>query len=467
MEDGILEMELNKIIETSNNNITITDEKGIILRSNQEHWAIYDMQPDTYIGTSVYQLEKEGLLSPSINAIVLKEKKFTRIMQHTRTGRVVMSTGYPLFNKEGHLVRVISYSQDQTEIWKLQEQYEELQRKVKGYQTEVEDLREKELGHHSFIARSNQTQQILKTIQNVAKTDATILFLGPSGVGKSTFARALHNQSNRIKEPFIEVNCSTIPESLFESEIFGYEPGSFTGGNKQGRQGLIEQADSGTLFLDEIGELPLALQAKLLKVLQEKKIKRIGGKKERLINFRLIAATNQDLEKMVNEGKFRLDLYYRLNVIPIQIPSLLERKEDIPILIQHYLQKTNDKYQTLKKLHPSTYEVLTHYEWPGNIRELENLIERLILTIDEPAIYPKHLPLAITGAVEQNEDSSSFSIEQELNGKQDLKKTLEKIEIQLIAKAYKQCKTTYEMADYLGISQPSVIYKLKKYKEHL
>jgi transcriptional regulator with PAS, ATPase and Fis domain len=467
LEDGMLEMELNKIIETSNNNITITDEKGIILRSNREHWAIYDMQPDTYIGTSVYQLEKEGLLSPSINAIVLKEKKFTRIMQHTRTGRVVMSTGYPIFNKEGRLVRVISYSQDQTEIWKLQEQYEELQRKVKGYQTEVEDLREKELGQHSFIARSNQTQQILKTIQNVAKTDATILFLGPTGVGKSTFARALHNQSNRIKEPFIEVNCSTIPESLFESEIFGYEPGSFTGGNKQGRQGLIEQADSGTLFLDEIGELPLAMQAKLLKVLQEKKIKRIGGKKERLINFRLIAATNQDLEKMVNEGKFRLDLYYRLNVIPIQIPSLLERKEDIPILIQHYLQKTNDKYQTLKKLHPSTYEVLTHYEWPGNIRELENLIERLILTIDEPAIYPKHLPLAITGAVEQNEDFSSFSIEQELNGKQDLKKTLEKIEIQLIAKAYKQCKTTYEMADYLGISQPSVIYKLKKYKEHL
>lgn len=462
----MLEMELNKIIETSNNNITITDEKGIILRSNREHWAIYDMQPDTYIGTSVYQLEKEGLLSPSINAIVLKEKKFTRIMQHTRTGRVVMSTGYPIFNKDGHLVRVISYSQDQTEIWKLQEQYEELQRKVKGYQTEVEDLREKELGHHSFIARSNQTQQILKTIQNVAKTDATILFLGPTGVGKSTFARALHNQSNRIKEPFIEVNCSTIPESLFESEIFGYEPGSFTGGNKQGRQGLIEQADSGTLFLDEIGELPLAMQAKLLKVLQEKKIKRIGGKKERLINFRLIAATNQDLEKMVNEGKFRLDLFYRLNVIPIQIPSLLERKEDIPILIQHYLQKTNDKYQTLKKLHPSTYEVLTHYEWPGNIRELENLIERLILTIDEPAIYPKHLPLAITGTVEQNEDFSSFSIEQELNGKQDLKKTLEKIEIQLIAKASKQCKTTYEMADYLGISQPTVIYKLKKYKEH-
>ncbi|MBV7504414.1 sigma 54-interacting transcriptional regulator [Bacillus sp. sid0103] len=457
-------MELNKIIETSNNNITITDEKGIILRSNPEHWAIYGMKPDSYIGTSVYQLEEEGLLAPSINAIVLKEKKFTRIMQHTKTGHIVMSTGYPIFNQEGRLVRVISYSQDQTEIWKLQEEYELLQRKVKGYQTEVEDLREKEIDHHSIIAKSNQTQQILKTIHNVAKTDATILLLGPSGVGKSTFARTLHNKSTRNKEPFIEVNCSTIPESLFESEIFGYEPGSFTGANKQGRQGLIEQADSGTLFLDEIGELPLAMQAKLLKVLQEKSIKRIGGKKERLINFRLIAATNQDLEKMVGEGKFRLDLFYRLNVVPIQIPSLHERKEDIPILIQHYLQKTNDKYQTIKKFHSSTFEVMTHYEWPGNIRELENLIERLILTIEEPTIYPNHLPLAITG--EQTEDSTSMAIEKEVNGTHDLKKTLEKVEMQLIAQAYKQCKTTYEMADYLGISQPSVIYKLKKYKEH-
>lgn len=169
-------------------------------------------------------------------------------MQHTQTGHVVMSTGYPIFNKEGLLVRVISYGQDQTEILQLQEQYEQLQRIVKGYQTEVEDLREKELDYHDMIARSNATKQILKTIHNVAKTDATILLLGPSGVGKSTFARSVHNQSNRKKEPFIEVNCSTIPESLFESEIFGYEPGSFTGANKQGMQGLIEQADSGTLF---------------------------------------------------------------------------------------------------------------------------------------------------------------------------------------------------------------------------
>ncbi|MGE7648648.1 sigma-54 interaction domain-containing protein [Peribacillus frigoritolerans] len=467
MYDDMLEEELNKIIETSNNNILITDQDGIILYSNPKLWEIYGMKSDSYIGTSVYQLESEGLLAPSINAIVLKEKKAKRIMQETKTGHVVMSTGYPIFNKEGHLVRVVSYGQDQTEILQLQDQFEQLQRKVKGYQTEVEDLREKELDNHYLIARSNETKHILKTIHNVSKTDATILLLGPSGVGKSTFARAVHDQSNRKKEPFIEVNCSTIPESLFESEIFGYEPGSFTGANKQGRQGLIEQADSGTLFLDEIGELPLAMQAKLLKVLQEKKIKRIGGKKDNHINFRLVTATNQDLKEMVSQGKFRLDLFYRLNVIPIQIPALHERKEDIPLLIQHYLEKTNDKYQKYKKIHPSTYEVLTHYHWPGNIRELENLIERLILTIEEPIIFPEHLPQSITGQVEPPEDSTFLAIEQECVENFNLKKTLENVERQLIAKAWKKCKTTYEMAEHLGISQPTVIYKLKKYKKYL
>ncbi|MFF2853630.1 sigma-54 interaction domain-containing protein [Peribacillus sp. NPDC058002] len=467
MYDDMLEEELNKIIETSNNNILITDQDGIILYSNPKLWEIYGMESDSYIGTSVYQLVSEGLLTPSINAIVLKEKKAMRIMQETRTGHVVMSTGYPIFNKDGLLVRAISYGQDQTEILQLQDQFEQLQRKIKGYQTEVEDLREKELDYHYLIARSNETKHILKTIHNVAKTDATILLLGPSGVGKSTFARAVHDQSNRKKEPFIEVNCSTIPESLFESEIFGYEPGSFTGANKQGRQGLIEQADSGTLFLDEIGELPLAMQAKLLKVLQEKKIKRIGGKKESHINFRLVAATNQDLKEMVSQGKFRLDLFYRLNVIPIQIPALHERKEDIPLLIQHHLQKTSDKYQKFKKIHPSTYEVLTHYHWPGNIRELENLIERLILTIEEPIIFPEHLPQSITGQIEQPEDSTFLAIEQDCEENFDLKKTLERVERQLIAKAWKKCRTTYEMAEHLGISQPTVIYKLKKYKQYL
>ncbi|TQR16157.1 sigma-54 interaction domain-containing protein [Psychrobacillus soli] len=462
MEDLIL----NKIIETSNNNITVIDSEGIIVHSNPEHWVNYGMKPGTYKGTSIYDLEKEGLLAPSIGAIVLNEKIKKTILQHTKTDRVIMSTGYPVFDEKEELLFVVSYSHDQTEILELQQQYEKMERKVKGYQTEVEELREKEFEQNGIIARSSAAQHILKTIYNISKTDATVLLLGPSGVGKSTFARILHSHSNRKKEQFIEVNCSTIPEGLFESEIFGYETGAFTGANKQGSEGLIEQADGGTLFLDEIGELPLSMQAKLLKVLQEKKIKRLGGKKERTINFRLVTATNQDLEKMVQEGRFRLDLYYRLNVIPLQIPSLEERKEDISYLVQDCLQKFNSAYNVKKRIHPSTYDVFTNYNWPGNIRELENLMERLILTIEDEVIYPTHLP-ANFNTFQTNSSFSLDNIEQPLKVTNNLKEILENTEIQIILKALKKCKTTYEMATYLGISQPTVIYKLKKYKNKL
>jgi transcriptional regulator with PAS, ATPase and Fis domain len=460
----MLKLELDKIIETSNNNITITNEHGIVVRSNPNHWTMYGIEADAYIGKSVYELEKNGVLSPSINALVLKEKKVVRILQQTKSGRVVMSTGYPIFNQEGKLVRAISYSHDQTEIVKLQEQYEQLQSKIAGFQTEVEELREKEASHHPILFRSSIMQQIFTTIQRVAKTEATILFLGQSGVGKSTLARYIHDQSDRHKEPFIEVNCSTIPETLFESEMFGYEPGSFTGAQKGGKKGLIEQADQGTLFLDEIGELPLSIQVKLLKVLQEKKMTRVGGKDERHVNFRLITATNQHLKKMVEEGHFRLDLYYRLNVIPIDIPSLKDRPEDITILLNHYLQLMNEKYNATKKLHPATYDLLIHYEWPGNVREMENLLERLILTIEDSVILPEHLPSELQGNMKAE---PSYRFEKEMVEKKSLKEALEEVEIQMISKAFKQCKTTYEMAEVLGISQPSVMYKLKKYKDRI
>jgi transcriptional regulator with PAS, ATPase and Fis domain len=461
-----LELMLAKIIETSNNNITITDEHGIIVRSNPTHWTMYGLPADAYIGKSVYELEESGVLSPSINALVLKEKKEVQILQHTTSGKVVMSTGFPIFNKEGRLVRAISYSQDQTEIVNLQKQYEQLQSKMAGYQTEVEELREKEASHHPILFRSATMQHIFTTIQRVAKTDASILFLGESGVGKSTLARYIHDQSERHKEPFIEVNCSTIPETLFESEMFGYEPGSFTGAHKSGKQGLIEQADQGTLFLDEIGELPLSIQVKLLKVLQEKKMMRVGGKKERHVNFRLITATNQPLKQMVDAGTFRFDLYYRLNVIPIRIPPLVERPDDIAILLQHYLQLINGKYKVEKKLHATTYDLLVHYDWPGNVREMENLLERLVLTIEDQVILPLHLPIELqqnrTDAVEY-----PLSFESKVVEKKTLKETVEEVEIEMIARAYQQCKTTYEMAEHLGISQPSVMYKMKKYKDRL
>ncbi|WP_286230857.1 sigma-54 interaction domain-containing protein [Neobacillus mesonae] len=459
---SVTEMILEKIIETSNNNITITDGEGIILYTNLDHWTVYGDDPQSYIGKSIYDLEEQGILSPSITALVLKEKKPIQIMQHTQKGKVIMSNAFPIFNEKGDIIRVISYAIDQTEISNLQDQYEQLEKKLKGYQTEVEELRGKE----ETLYRSKEMEHIAKTIQRLANTDATVLMLGESGVGKSMFARKLHTLSHRENEPFIEVNCSTIPQSLFESEMFGYESGSFTGAQKQGKQGLIEQARNGTLFLDEIGELPLSIQAKLLKVLQEKKFIRIGGHKERHVDFRLVTATNKNLEEMVAKGEFRLDLYYRLNVIPLHIPPLRERKEDISLLINHYMKLLNRKYETQKKLHPSVYEILLTYKWPGNVRELENLIERLILTTEDTIIRQNSLPTYTLHAAEATEDDTAL-IEHFMIEEQDLKTVMERVEKWMIAKAYKECKSTYEMAKHLGISQPSVIRKLKKYKESL
>jgi PAS domain S-box-containing protein len=452
---------LNKIVETSNNNITITDKHGIILNSNPAHWSLYGMDANHYIGKSVLELEDEGILSPSITASVINNQKPVQILQQTRTGKVIMSTAFPVFDEKGNMSNIISYAQDQTEIKNLQDQYERLQRKIKIVQTEVQELREKEYGKDGMIIRSKQMTQLMKTISRVAQTDVTVLFLGESGVGKSALAHTLHNQSHRSKEPFIEVNCSTIPESLFESEMFGYDAGAFTGALKDGKQGLIEQADGGTLFLDEVGDLPLSMQVKLLKTLQDKKIMRVGGKKEKKIDFRLIVATNKDLSEMVEQKRFRSDLFYRLNVIPVQIPPLRERLEDIPLLIQHYYEKLNLKYNLNKQFHSSTYDHLLNYSWPGNIRELENVIERVLLITEGTTIYPSDLPKVIkeTGHVNhltqdpENDDSK----------KQSLKQALEQLGVQILTNAYNNCKSTYEIADALGISQPSVIYKFKKY----
>lgn len=461
MQNSREKMLLDLIIETSNNNITVADNKGFIVYSNPDHWSIYGITPEQYKNKTVFELQDEGILDPSITVMVLKEKKRMEIMQSTITGKVFMTIGYPLFDDNGRLLFVVSYSQDQTEITNLLSQYEQLERKLKGYQTEVEELRGKE----GILYRNKEMEQIVKMINRVAKTDAAVLLLGESGVGKSLFARQLHHHSDRHKEPFIEVNCSTIPVSLFESEMFGYETGSFTGAQRQGKQGLIEQAHNGTLFLDEIGELPLAVQVKLLKVLQEKKFMRLGGNRERHVDFRLVTATNQPLEEMVQEGTFRLDLYYRLNVIPIHIPPLRDRKEDIAFLINHYLNLINDKYTAQKKLHSSTYDILIQYSWPGNVRELENVIERLVLTTEETIIYPGSLPSSVLGQRESGGKDALLVFEHSISESYNLKTVLEKVEKYMFSRAYHQCKSTYEMAKLLGISQPSVIRKLKKYKD--
>ena len=259
----------------------------------------------------------------------------------------------------------------------------------------------KNIGRDFIIGDSQGIRDVFGVIEKAAISDSTVMIFGESGTGKELIARALHQNSKRVSKPFIAVNCGAIPHELLESELFGYEKGAFTGASHT-RIGRLELADEGTVFLDEIGDMPAALQVKLLRVLAEQEIDRLGGNKPIKVNIRFITATHRNLEESIKEGKFREDLYYRLNIIPIAIPPLRDRKSDIPLLVQHFLKKCNaTQGQQAKVISDETIHMLTNYSWPGNIRELGNFIERMVVLSVGNNITPKDLPEKVLGEVPQ------------------------------------------------------------------
>ena len=325
---------------------------------------------------------------------------------------------------------------------------------MEKYTAEIEELRSKSLDIEGIVGKSSASQDILRTISRISRFDANVLLTGESGVGKTKFAKLIHGKSKRARGPFIEI----IPENLLESEFFGYERGSFTGANKEGKIGLIELAQNGTLLLDEISELSLNMQVKILKVIQDKTITRVGGAKEIQVDFRLIAATNKNLQTLIKENLFREDLYYRLNVITINMPPLRERREDIVPMAAYFLDKFNNSYQLDKVISREVYDIFMNYSWPGNIRDLENTIERLVLTSEEDIITKKQLP-------------SNIEIEADLSVKNinesKLKDAVEEVEKRLITNAYQRYKTTIGVAEALGISQPTAVRKIQKFCKNL
>jgi transcriptional regulator with PAS, ATPase and Fis domain len=316
-------------------------------------------------------------------------------------------------------------------------------------------------GEGDFVAGSAEMQQVIELAMRVARTDSTILVRGESGVGKEVLTRIIHRNSTRKNKSLMKINCAAIPENLLESELFGYEPGAFTGATKKGKVGLIELANQGTLFLDEIGEMPLTLQAKLLQVIQERTFYRVDGTKAIAVDIRIITATNRELEKLVEEKKFREDLFYRLNVIPITIPPLRERKGDIVPLVGRFLDKFNKKYQMDKKISNDAFGYLLRYRWPGNIRELENMVEQLVVITPVDLIEPQHLPGYIHNLPNPIDKHDKVTVP----GVVSLSEAMEEVEKQLFLSAYEHCKNTYQTAKILGVSQPTVVRKLKKYKQ--
>lgn len=449
---------VDDILEAIHEDLLITDGSGKVLKVSATFEDTYGIREDEAVGQTVYELEKKGVFSPSIIAEVIKAEERITMQQKTATKRDILVTATPIYDENHRMKLVVSFSRDITEMLDLQKRYSTLESKIKKYTDEIKHLRKDAAQGDRVVWNSAAMQRILDTIEKVAVFDANILFLGASGVGKTMLAKIVHQNSPRRDGPFIDINCAAIPENLLESELFGYEKGSFTGASTLGKVGLIELANGGTLLLDEISEMPQNLQAKLLKVIQDKVITRVGGIREIKVDFRLIAATNQDLEKLSDQGQFRKDLFYRLNVVNINIPSMAERKEDIIPLIHYFLNRINEKYDLDRSFHPRAIERLLAYSWPGNVRELANVVERASMTCDKNTdlITTKDLPAEIL-----RNDKVVWQPEED--GQLGLEETLTQIEARIIQQTYKKYGTTVGVASALKISQPTAHRKINKY----
>ena len=434
----------------------LSDANGIILRVSETYEKNFGFTHDSIVGKSAFDLEADGTFRPCITAEVIRKKqKITATQTINRSHKNVMTVGIPLFDDAGELKYAVCFNTVSMEqINAIQRNYRHLQDSLQQYTQEIAELRTRATST-SLVFKSSPMQRLWTLMQNTANTKANILITGETGVGKSAVAKAIHTMSNRSSGPFIEVNCAVLHENLIESELFGYEKGAFTGASSSGKIGKIELANHGTLFLDEIGELPLHIQSKLLQLIQEKTIERLSGTKKIELDFRLIVATNKNLEEEVQRGLFRSDLFYRLNVIRIHIPPLRSRQEDIFPMAHQFLARFCQEYGKSVSFSPRFLTFLERYDFPGNVRQLENLIERLVITAQEPIIDVGSLPTEYIGT------AVSMAELQSLHG--TLAERMEAYEGQIIRDAYQRLGTTVAVAKELGISQATAARKVSKY----
>ena len=452
--------ELEQVIETSHDGIFIIDGQGEILLVNSSWERICGISREFVVGKNVHEMVDQGFWTESAVLKALEAKKeattMLKMTKGDKVGQRIMATGIPVFDDDGSIKRVVANVRDITEIVNLKDQLEESQQLNVKYAAELEHMRIKKVKNNNIVARSPNTKRVLGMAAQVAKVDSTVLVTGESGVGKEIIANSIHCLSHRSNGSMIKINCGAIPENLLESELFGYEPGAFTGASKQGKPGMFELAERGTLFLDEVGELSLNLQVKLLRVLQHHEVSRVGGLKPVPVDARIIAATNKDLMEMVKLERFRDDLYYRLNVVTIDVPPLRERKEDIPLLTVHFLDNINKKYNFNKIFSSEVIDRFLEYSWPGNIRELENAIERMVVMTNEKEIQSQHLPLTI-----RNNVHSEVNVV--LSEPVSLKCAVEQLEEQLIKQALKKYGSTRKAARALKVDQSTIVRKTQKY----
>jgi PAS domain S-box-containing protein len=464
MDRSIQELtwEHDAIINSSSDGLFVCDGRGVILRVNPASERINQASAAQLVGRDYLDAAREGLVilpSAALNAIEKREQ--VSLLQENRFGRKLISTATPVFDDTGELIRVVVSERDITETDRLQRHLEEQQALGDQFRNQVLELQQEKLANRAVIAKSPCMIKALKQAIKVSEVDSTVLILGESGVGKGLIADLIHQNSRRADRPIIKINCGAIPETLIEAELFGYEKGAFTGavGTKPG---FLEMADSGILFLDEIAELPLSSQVKLLRFIEDGQLTRLGSTLSRKVDVRILAATHRNLEEMISAGSFRLDLFYRLSVIPLQIPALRERKECLVPLIQSYVDQFARRSSGPKRLTSAALDSLSHYHFPGNVRELMNLCERLVVMSDGELIDVNDLPQTIVEGGAGGDRWAPDSWPEELS----MTQILASVERQILLDATKRLTGQQHIARSLGMSQPTVARKLHKYGIH-
>jgi PAS domain S-box-containing protein len=448
-------LDIKTIFETSFDVIYVADANGVTLRVSSACEKLWGFKAKDIIGKTVYELENKKVFSPSVTRLVLESKEKVSVVQKTKTGRILLATGIPIKDQDGKIIRVVNGSRDITETERLTKELDETRSLLVRYKKQLDEVTSRI--EQKLIYQSPIMERLMGQAKRVAEVDSSVLITGESGVGKEGVAEFIHLNSARYEKTFIKINCGGISENLIESELFGYEKGAFTGASREGKVGLIEASHQGTLFLDEIGELPLKLQVKFLRVLQEREFTRVGGTVPVKVDIRIIAATNRDLLEEIKKGTFREDLYYRLNIIPIYVPPLRDRKEDIAPLINYFQNMFNTRYNRNKQFANQVIHLLLSSPWKGNIRELKNTIERLIVLTEGELIKPDDLPSYLR-------NDNAISLENAIEVKEILPLKIAKnlLEKKLMEAASQKYSTMSEIAKVLEVNQSTISRIFKK-----
>jgi len=449
--------ELDAIINSSSDGLFVCDAKANVIRMNPASERIHNVREKELIGRNMKELIDEGFIDSSAALQASESKKIVTLLQN-KDNRKLISIGTPVFDEQEELIRVVVSERDITQIDQLQHELEEQASIKNQLQNQLRQIQVAELKNNQIIARSRSMLEVIDRAYKVSSVDSSVLITGESGVGKGVIVNLIHNNSDRAGKPLIRINCGAIPETLIESELFGYEAGAFTGARSSGKPGSLELANHGSIFLDEIGELPLTAQVKLLRFLENGRVDRLGGSKAINVDARILAATHRDLKKMVAEGTFRHDLYYRLNVIPISIPSLRDRSDCILPLLRHYVEHFAGVTGTRKRLGREALDSLLAYSYPGNVRELMNICERMVVMSETEVINVSDLPGDVARCSADTPVTLSVKPEE-----WTLAQTLEYVERQVLIQAVKKYKNQINVSKALGVSQPTIARRLKKY----